>query len=269
LTYVSNDDAPLGEAEPVFSALPHGASKDWVERVRGTGARAVDLSADLRPGNGCEGIVYGLTELSRSLIAGAEIVANPGCYPTSILIALAPLFASGLVAEGATLVANSASGVTGAGNSPKRELLFAEVAEDYRAYGVGNDHRHTKEMRATLDAWKADAELVFTPHLLPIARGILSTITVPLSRTLDDPLSPWRAVYAGEPFVELTSTTPSLRDVIHRNVVRISATPLANTRAPMLLVTSAIDNLVKGAAGQAVQNANLMLGLDETAGLPS
>jgi N-acetyl-gamma-glutamyl-phosphate reductase len=269
LTYVSNDDAPLGEAELVFSALPHGASKDWVERVRGTGARAVDLSADLRPGNGCEGIVYGLPELSRSLIAGAEIVANPGCYPTSILIALAPLFASGFVAEGATLVANSASGVTGAGNSPKRELLFAEVAEDYRAYGVGNDHRHTKEMRATLESWKADAELVFTPHLLPIARGILSTITVPLSRTLDDPLSPWRAVYAGEPFVELTSTTPSLRDVIHRNVVRISATPLANTRAPMLLVTSAIDNLVKGAAGQAVQNANLMLGLDETAGLPS
>jgi N-acetyl-gamma-glutamyl-phosphate reductase len=269
LTYVSNDDAPLGEAEFVFSALPHGASKDWVERVRGTGARAVDLSADLRPGNGCEGIVYGLTELSRSLIAGAEIVANPGCYPTSILIALAPLFASGLVAEGATLVANSASGVTGAGNSPKRELLFAEVAEDYRAYGVGNDHRHTKEMRATLESWKADAELVFTPHLLPIARGILSTITVPLSRTLDDPLSPWREAYAGEPFVELTSTTPSLRDVIHRNVVRISATPLANTRAPMLLVTSAIDNLVKGAAGQAVQNANLMLGLDETAGLPS
>jgi len=269
LTYVSNDDAPLGEAELVFSALPHGASKDWVERVRGTGARAVDLSADLRPGNGCEGIVYGLTELSRSLIAGADIVANPGCYPTSILIALAPLFAFGLVAEGATLVANSASGVTGAGNSPKRELLFAEVAEDYRAYGVGNEHRHTKEMRATLKSWKADAELVFTPHLLPVARGILSTITVPLSRTIDDPLSPWRDVYAGEPFIEITPTTPSLRDVIHRNVVRISAAPLANTRSPMLLVTSAIDNLVKGAAGQAVQNANLMLGLDETAGLPS
>jgi N-acetyl-gamma-glutamyl-phosphate reductase len=269
LTYVSNDDAPLGEAELVFSALPHGASKDWVERVRKAGARAVDLSADLRPGNGCEGIVYGLTELSRSLVAGAEIVANPGCYPTSILIALAPLFALGLVAEGATLVANSASGVTGAGNSPKRELLFAEVAEDFRAYGVGNEHRHTREMRATLESWKADAELVFTPHLLPLARGILSTITVPLSRPIDDPLSPWREVYAGEPFVEITPTTPSLRDVVHRNVVRISATPLANTRSPMLLVTSAIDNLVKGAAGQAVQNANLMLGLDETAGLPA
>jgi N-acetyl-gamma-glutamyl-phosphate reductase len=269
LTYVSNDDAPLGEAELVFSALPHGASKEWVERVRGAGARAVDLSADLRPSNGCEGIVYGLTELSRSLVAGAEIVANPGCYPTSILIALAPLFALGLVAEGATLVANSASGVTGAGNSPKRELLFAEVSEDYRAYGVGNDHRHMNEMRATLESWKTEAELVFTPHLLPIARGILSTITVPLSRAIDDPLSPWREVYAGERFIEITPTTPSLRDVVHRNVVRISATPLAHTRSPMLLVTSAIDNLVKGAAGQAIQNANLMLGLDETAGLPA
>jgi N-acetyl-gamma-glutamyl-phosphate reductase len=268
-TYVSNDDAPLGEAELVFSALPHGTSKEWVERVRGAGARAVDLSADLRPGNGCEGIVYGLTELSRSLVAGAEIVANPGCYPTSILVALAPLFALGLVADGATLVANSASGVTGAGNSPKRELLFAEVVDDYRAYGVGNDHRHMKEMRATLASWKTEAELVFTPHLLPVARGILSTITVPLSRTIADPLSPWRDVYAGEPFIEIAPTTPSLRDVIHRNVVRISATPLANTRSPMLLVTSAIDNLVKGAAGQAVQNANLMLGLDETAGLPA
>jgi N-acetyl-gamma-glutamyl-phosphate reductase len=269
LTYVSNDDAPLGEAELVFSALPHGASKEWVERVRGAGARAVDLSADLRPGNGCEGIVYGLTELSRSLVAGAEIVANPGCYPTSILIALAPLFALGLVADGATLVANSASGVTGAGNSPKRELLFAEVADNYRAYGVGNEHRHMREMRATLESWKTEAELVFTPHLLPVARGILSTITVPLSRTIADPLSPWREVYAGEPFIEITPTTPSLRDVIHRNVVRVSAAPLANTRSPMLLVTSAIDNLVKGAAGQAVQNANLMLGLDETAGLPA
>jgi len=269
LTYCSNDDAPLGDAELVFSALPHGASREWVERARSAGARVVDLSADLRPGNGCEGIAYGLTELNRSLVTGADVVANPGCYPTSILLAVAPLFALGLVAEGATVVANAASGVTGAGNSPKRELLFAEIAEDYRAYGVGNEHRHTKEMRATLDSWNSDAELVFTPHLLPVARGILSTITVPLARTLDDPLSPWREVFAGEPFIEIAPTTPALRDVVHRNVVRISATPLAHTRAPMLLVTSAIDNLVKGAAGQAVQNANLMLGLAETAGLPA
>jgi N-acetyl-gamma-glutamyl-phosphate reductase len=269
VTYCSNDDAPLADAELVFSALPHGASREWVERARSAGARVVDLSADLRPGNGCEGIAYGLTELNRPLVKDADLVANPGCYPTSILIALAPLFAQGLVADGATIVANSASGVTGAGNSPKRELLFAEVTEDYHAYGVGNEHRHTREMRATLESWNAGAELVFTPHLLPVARGILSTITVPLARPLEDPLAPWRSAYGGEPFVELGTSTPKLRDVVHRNVVRISATPLAHTRSPMLLLTSAIDNLVKGAAGQALQNANLMLGLAETAGLPS
>ena len=268
VTFVAPDDARLGDAELVFSALPHGASKDWVARSRDAGARAVDLSTDLRPGNGCEGVVYGLTELNRALVRGASVVANPGCYPTSILVPLAPLFARGLVAEGATVIANSASGVTGAGNSPKRELLFGEVAEDYRAYGIGNTHRHLNEMRATLAEWKADADLVFTPHLLPVARGILSTITVPLAAPLDDPLAPWRDTYAGEPFIEVTSQTPSLRDVAYRNVVRISAVPLVGTRTPMLLVTSAIDNLVKGAAGQALQNANLMLGLDETAGLP-
>ena len=269
ITFCANDDAPIADAELVFSSLPHGASKEWVERARSSGARVVDLSADLRPGNGCEGIVYGLTELNRSFVTSANVVANPGCYPTSILLPLAPLFAQGLVAEGATIVANSASGVTGAGNSPKRELLFAEVAGYYRAYGVGNEHRHMKEMRATLESWSAQADLVFTPHLLPVARGILSTIAVPLARTLSDPLAPWREMYSGEPFIELTSGTPSLREVIHRNVVRISATPLSHTRTPMVLVTSAIDNLVKGAAGQAVQNANLMFGLAETAGLPA
>jgi N-acetyl-gamma-glutamyl-phosphate reductase len=267
-TFVAPEDAALDQAELVFSALPHGASKEWVARAQTAGARAVDLSTDLRPGNGCEGIAYGLTELNRGVIAGAGVVANPGCYPTSILIALAPLFAQNLVAPGATIVVNSASGVTGAGNSPKRELLFGEVTENFRAYGIGNTHRHLNEMRATLASWSADADLIFTPHLLPVARGILSTITVPLTRPLDDPLSPWRQAYAGEPFIEITEETPALKDVVHRNVVRISAVPLHNTRSPMLLVTSAIDNLMKGAAGQAIQNANVMLGLDETAGLP-
>jgi N-acetyl-gamma-glutamyl-phosphate reductase len=196
-------------------------------------------------------------------------VANPGCYPTSILLALAPLQAAGLVAPGATVVANSASGVSGAGNSPKRELLFAEVADDYRAYGVGNTHRHLHEMRATLHALGTDADLIFTPHLLPVARGILSTITVPLTRALGDPLEPFRLAYAGEPFVELADEQPTLHDVAHRNVVRIFATMIAGTRQPTLLVTSAIDNLMKGAAGQAVQNANLMCGIDECAGLPA
>jgi N-acetyl-gamma-glutamyl-phosphate reductase len=268
LTFVGPDEANLGDAELVFSALPHGASREWVARIQESGARAVDLSADLRPGNGCEGIAYGMTELNRAVVAGAHVVANPGCYPTSILIALAPLFERGLVADGGTIIANSASGVTGAGNSPKRDLLFGEITEDFRAYGIGNTHRHLNEMRSTLESWDANADLVFTPHLLPVARGILSTITVPLTRPLDNPLAPWQEQYAGEPFIEVAAATPSLRDVTYRNVVRISAVPLANTRHPMLLVTSAIDNLMKGAAGQALQNANLMLGLAETAGLP-
>ena len=269
IQYIATDDAPLHDVELVFSALPHGASKLWVERAREAGARAVDLSADLRPGNGCEGIPYGLTELNRDLVAGASVVANPGCYPTSILVALAPLVQQHLVAPNATVVVNAASGVTGAGNSPKRELLFGEVSEDFRAYGIGNTHRHLNEMRATLDKWGASSDLVFTPHLLPVARGILSTIVVPLSESLADPLDPWRQAYDGEPFIEITPDTPALRDVRHRNVVRMSATTLAGTKSPALLVTSAIDNLMKGAAGQAVQNANLMLGLDETAGLPA
>ena len=267
--YIATDDAPLHDVELVFSALPHGASKLWVERSREAGARAVDLSADLRPGNGCEGIPYGLTELNRDLVAGANLVANPGCYPTSILIALAPLVERGLIASGGTVVVNSASGVTGAGNSPKRELLFGEVAEDFRAYGIGNTHRHLNEMKATLDGWGASADLVFTPHLLPVARGILSSIVVPLSSPLTDPLAPWREAYDAEPFIEISAETPALHDVRYRNVVRISATELAGLKSPAILVTSAIDNLMKGAAGQAVQNANLMLGLDETAGLPA
>lgn len=269
LVFAAPESVALGEAELVFSALPHGASKDWVARARDRGARVVDLSADLRPGNGCEGIAYGLTELNRDLVSGADVVANPGCYPTSILVALAPLVEHGLIAPGATITANSASGVTGAGNSPKRELLFGEVVDDFRAYGIGNTHRHLNEMRATLEGWGTDADLVFTPHLLPVARGILSTITVPLIRPLDDVLAPWRDAYAGEPFIEVAAKTPSLRDVVHRNVVRISATMLAGVRNPTVLITSAIDNLLKGAAGQALQNANLMLGLDETAGLAS
>ena len=269
ITFAAPDDVRLADAELVFSALPHGASKEWVSRARDAGARAVDLSSDLRPGHGCEGIAYGLTELNRSAVVGASLVSNPGCYPTSILVALAPLVERGLIAAGAPIVANSASGVTGAGNSPKREYLFAEVSEDFRAYGIGNTHRHLKEMTATLQAWGADADLVFTPHLLPVARGILSTITVPLAQPLDDALAPWRDAYADEPFIELSPATPTLHEVAYRNVVRISAAPIAGTRQPMLLVTSAIDNLVKGAAGQAVQNANLMLGLEETAGLPA
>lgn len=272
VTFVAPEDVVLSRAAMVFSALPHGASLEWVKRARDAGAKVVDLSSDLRPGNGGATAPYGMPELgdqARRAIRAGQVVANPGCYPTSILLALAPLLVANLVRSDASIVANSASGVTGAGNSPKRELLFAEVADDYRAYGVGNTHRHLREMRATIDAYGIAADLVFTPHLLPVARGILSTIAVPLAEPLVDPVGFYRSAYAGEPFVEVSDEQPTLRAVVHRNVVRISAITIAGTREPTLLVTSAIDNLVKGAAGQAVQNANLMCGLDECAGLPA
>ena len=269
VTYVATEDAPLASAAVVFSSLPHGASRQWVQTARAAGARVVDLSSDLRPGNGCDGAAYGLTELARDHVRAAEIVANPGCYPTSILFALAPAIAAGVVARGAAIQVASASGVTGAGNSPKRELLFAEVADDFRAYGVGNAHRHLAEMRATLATWGADADLVFTPHLLPVARGILATITLELADDVADAAALWRDAFANEPFLEYSEETPALRDVVHRNVVRVHVTRLTSVRRPTLLVLSAIDNLMKGAAGQALQNANLMLGIPETEGLPA
>jgi len=167
------------------------------------------------------------------------------------------------------VIANAASGVTGAGLSPRTDLLFGEVTEDFKAYGVGNTHRHLAEMRSVLEANGADADLIFTPHLLPVARGILATITVPLTRELEDPLAPWREDFAGEPFVEIDAEPPTLRDVVRRNVIRISARHAAGVRQPTLLVLSAIDNLVKGAAGQAIQNANVVLGINEPTGLPT
>jgi N-acetyl-gamma-glutamyl-phosphate reductase len=274
ITFTASEDASLNDVALIFSALPHGTSLPWVERGRAAGARVVDLSHDLRPGNGMDhlGAVYGMPELgaaSRASIRAADIVANPGCYPTSILLALAPLVKMGLISPSAPIVANAASGVTGAGNSPKRELLFAEVAENFRAYSVANTHRHLKEMNATLSTLGSTADLIFTPHLLPVARGILSTITVPLIEPLADALAPFREAYANEPFVEVVKDEPQLSDVVRRNVVRMTATMIAGTRAPILLVRSAIDNLVKGAAGQAIQNANLMLAVDECAGLPA
>jgi N-acetyl-gamma-glutamyl-phosphate reductase, common form len=269
ITFVGADEAPLGDAALVFSALPHGASLEWVERSRKAGAKVVDLSSDLRIGNGhADGIPYGLTELRRAQVAGADTVANPGCYPTAILLALAPLLQAGVVEKGSTISVSAASGVTGAGFTPRPDLLFAEISEDFRAYGVGNAHRHINEMHAMLGELGADQDLIFTPHLLPVARGILATIIVQLNHALENPLELWRAAFANEPFIELSETTPALRDVVRRNVVKISAVNAANTKQPALIVTSAIDNLTKGAAGQAVQNANLMLGFDEPSGLP-
>lgn len=270
VTFQATEDARLGDARLVFSALPHGASAEWVARARAAGTKVVDLSADHRIGSGAsDGIPYGLTELRRADVRGAECVANPGCYPTATLLALLPLFELGLIAPGARIDVNAASGVTGAGLTPRLDLLFGEVAENYRAYGVGNSHHHLKEMRALATELGVDADLLFTPHLLPIARGILATITVPLAAPLTEPLRLWRDRYRGERFVEIVDDLPELRQVQHRNVARIAVRIMEGVRAPTLQLFSAIDNLLKGAAGQAMQNANLMLGLDEWAGLPA
>lgn len=266
------EDVSLSDCDVVFSCLPHGESARWVERARSAGARVVDLSADLRvagddtPG-WARGAVYGLPELHREAIRGADLVANPGCYPTAAILALAPLLRADLVAG--PVVINAASGVTGAGRSPKRELLFAEVAEDFRAYAVGNVHRHLAEMRDQVGGLGAPApELVFTPHLLPVRRGILETIYVPVREPIDSPAGLWLDAYGSEPFVDVVRDgVPSLADAVGTNRVVIGAQPLAGLSSPMLVVVAAIDNLVKGAAGQAVQNLNLMLGFDETEGL--
>jgi N-acetyl-gamma-glutamyl-phosphate reductase len=273
LTFIATEDAPLSDAALIFSALPHGASMEWTARAREAGPKVVDLSSDLRPGHSTlasgEAAPYGLTELAREEVAAANVVANPGCYPTAILLALAPLAKNGLLDPASPVVVNAASGVTGAGYTPRPDLLFAEVSEDFRAYGVGNVHRHLAEMTQTLGKLGASNDLVFTPHLLPVARGILATIVVRTTSAMDAPLDVWRSAYAGERFIEISETTPSLRDVVRRNTVRISVSMADNTSRPTLIITSAIDNLTKGAAGQALQNANLMLGLDESAGLPA
>jgi len=270
VTYVATEDAPLSRAEIVFTALPHGAAATWVGNARATGARVVDLSSDFRPGASATTAPYGLTELMRDKIPGSDIVANPGCYPTAILIAIAPLLRDRWVVPGATINVSAASGVTGAGYMARPDLLFAEVAEDFRAYAVGNEHRHLAEMRAvTAELGGRSNDILFTPHLLPVARGILATITVPVEHDAGDPAALWRDCYQGEPFIEIVDQPPALRDVVRRNVVRISVTKAANVRQPTLVVIAAIDNLIKGAAGQALQNANILLGLSEQAGLPA
>jgi N-acetyl-gamma-glutamyl-phosphate reductase len=268
--------APLGDVDVVFSCLPHGDSLAWVQRVREAGTRAIDLSSDLRvigdstPEWGREA-VYGLPELHREQLRGAELVANPGCYPTAATLSIAPLASRGLTGAGPIIV-NAASGVTGAGRSPKRELLFAEVDEDYRAYAVGNIHRHLGEMRDQVQRLSANGvpELVFSPHLLPIRRGILETIYVPLADALstEEAYALFEEEYGDEPFVDVVRDgTPTIASVVGTNHVAIGMSAVAGVSAPLLMIVAAIDNLVKGAAGQALQNLNVMQGWPETEGL--
>ena len=268
VTLVKADDAPLARAAIVLSALPHGVSGRYVHAARAAGRRAVDLSADFRLSPEA---VYGLTEFARPRVADAELVANPGCYPTAALLALLPLAHQGLIDPSREVIIDAASGVTGAGRNPSRELLFGEVAEDFRAYAAGNTHRHLPELQAALARDGGyTGDIVFTPHLLPVRRGILETIHVPLTRVLDQATAEgiYSAAYADEPCVRvLHGRLPSLKDAVYRNVVALGVTAVTRVRRPRLTVVAAIDNLVKGAAGQAVQNMNVMLGFPETMGL--
>ena len=210
--------------------------------------------------------VFGLSEHYREALRGARLVSNPGCYATSVLLPLVPLLKDGLVeAEG--IVADAKSGATGAGRSLREDLLFCELAEDFSAYSPGRTHRHVGEIESVLLERTGKAvELTFCPHLLPVKRGILTALYVKPTRELAELRRALESAYAGSPFVRVVDAPPRLSDVVLTNDCRISLHAAAPGRA---VVFSALDNLVKGAAGQAIQNLNLALGWPEAEGLPS
>lgn len=266
LTLVKGAEARLDQVDLVFLCLPHGKAVAWTERALDAGARVVDLTADHRPGSGREqGAVYGMADLSGDDVREARLVANPGCYPTGVQLALHPLMGAGLVDAGQPVLVNAASGVTGAGRSPKRELLFAEVAGDYRAYALGNQHRHLLEMRAGLPGLR----LVFQPHLLPVPRGILETIYLPVNPGVSAKVvrEAWTGAYENAETIHVIAEgVPALAEVVGTD--RLALGVSENAGEPSLLtVVAALDNLGKGAAGQAVHNMNLMLGFAPEEGL--
>jgi N-acetyl-gamma-glutamyl-phosphate reductase len=269
------DLAELDDLDAAIVGYPHGAAAPLVAELRGLGAIVVDLSADFRlrdlpsyerwygphgEPDLLAGAVYGLTELRREAIREAELVANPGCYPTAALLALAPLAGAGLAGD---VVISAASGVSGAGRGGAD---FVDVAENFTAYGV-DGHRHRPEIDQELRELGVDGSVVFVPHLLPIDQGLLASCFVTPIREVDgDELrSLYDERYGGERFVEVVDSPPGVRDVRETNLCQVFAAPVRD--GDRILALAAIDNLWKGAAGQAVQNLNLMLGLDETEGL--
>ncbi len=263
----------------VFCCLPHGESQALVPGLRSRVGAVVDLAADFRlqdpaayplwykkPHPAPELLaeaVYGLPELYRDRIAGATLVAAPGCYPTAAILALAPLVRAGAVAT-TGIVVDAASGVSGAGRAPRTDLHFGQVDGDFTAYAFG-DHRHTPEMQQALGA-----EVLFTPHLAPMVRGILATCYArpsDPSLTTEGALELLHAAYDDEPFVVVTPALPSTKATAGSNCAHVTAR--VDARTGWVVAFCAIDNLLKGASGQALQCANLALGLDETAGLPT
>jgi N-acetyl-gamma-glutamyl-phosphate reductase len=267
-------------AECVFSCLPHAASAATVRELLRAGCRVIDFSADYRlrdpevyrqwydvehpDREHLREAVYGLPELYREAIRGTRLVANPGCYPTSAILALAPLLKAGAISsEG--IVVDSKSGVSGAGRNTKPHLHFPECNESVAAYGVGN-HRHTPEIDQILsDAEGRAVEVVFTPHLMPMDRGILTTAyaTARPGATTERLAATLREFYAGEQFVRVSEDLPRTRDVAGTNYCNLTVRCVRGKA----VVVSVIDNLVKGAAGAAVQNFNLLYGFEERTAL--
>jgi len=278
------DAARLEELDLVFLALPHGASMELGGRLAAAGTRVIDLSADFRLSDADSYAqwfgaahtapewlgkwAYGLPELHRDEIKGHHAVSNPGCYPTAALLALAPLVREGLILP-ETIVVNAASGVSGAGRGLNAGIHFSHVDANFKAYSVAA-HKHTPEIEQEL-AWLCgtDVRITFVPHLVPMPRGLLATCIASLAPGAD----PARvgeapaAFYAAEPFVRATASPPETKYTAGSNACHVWAS--ADERAGRAIAIAAIDNLGKGAAGQAIQNANLMLGLPETLGLSS
>ena len=282
LEYAAPDTDALRGVDVVFFATPNGTAMTQVPALLEAGVRVVDVSADFRlrdaglwekwygQPHACPELlgeaVYGLPELNREAIRGARLIANPGCYPTAVCLAHLPVIEAG-AADLDALIADAKSGVSGAGRKAELGLLFSEAGESFKAYGA-DGHRHQPEIRQLLEAVAgAPVNLTFVPHLVPMTRGIHATVYFTLNHAVDGQRL-FEEYYVREPFVDVLppGSHPSTGAVRGSNVCRIAV------HAPQpgrLVVLSVIDNLVKGAAGQAVQNMNLMLGLDETAGLGS
>lgn len=266
-------EGALGGIDAVFAALPHGHSQKIASAILGSGIPFIDLGADFRLDDAdtyerwyghrhgapelLSSFVYGIPELNRGAIRGARTVAAAGCYATAAILALKPLVEAGLILAD-NLIVNAASGASGAGREAKEATGFSTVDGSISAYGLLS-HRHTAEMEMALEA-----SVLFTPHLAPMTRGIFATCYGEAVAPCD-PLETLRSAYSGEPFVHVTNDPPATKWVAGSNGVQMTARYDERTRR--VLALSAIDNLGKGAAGQMIQCANLMLGLDEAAGL--
>jgi N-acetyl-gamma-glutamyl-phosphate reductase len=253
-------DAASAGATVCFSCLPSGELRELVDVI--DAEVVVDLSDDFR---GVEGWLYGLTEYGRDGLKAAARIANPGCFPTAALLALIPFARLGAIAG--PVIVDAISGVSGAGRKAEHRLLFSELHSSVAAYGT-TEHRHVPEMeRALLTLGELDATVSFTPHLAPMARGLLVTVRASLTNPLDDrrALEVLEEAFALEPFVSVVEDWPATKAVCGSNGAIVAAR--VDARNELLICSCAIDNLGKGAAGQALQNANVALGLEETAGL--